>query len=91
LARAAAALERAGKCVTVRLWNDRHTALAVYVARPGATHDGKPVKELSVARVPEGTRATLSGSIRQLARELGVSKTTVWRDLRREGWVGAEP
>jgi hypothetical protein len=83
LVRAAETLERAGLCVVVRLWNDRHTALDVFVGRPGATYDGKPVKELSVARVPHGTGATLSGSHRHIARKEKVSKTTVGRDLQK--------
>jgi hypothetical protein len=82
LVRAATVLERGGKCVVVRLWNDSHTALTVLVARPDATYQGKPIKEISVARVPYGTGATLTGSHRHLAREFGISKTQVWRDLQ---------
>jgi hypothetical protein len=81
LLRAARALERAGKLVIVRLWNDNHTAVVPCVALPDATIDGKPVKELSVARVPYGAAAALTGSLRAIAAAEGVSKTQIARDL----------
>jgi hypothetical protein len=88
LVRAAAALNRAGQCVVVRLWNDQHTALNVLVGRPDLTLNGRPAKELSIARVPHGTGATLAGSIRHIAREFGVSRTTTWRDLQQANRMG---
>jgi hypothetical protein len=83
LLRAAKSLEKTGQCVLVRLWNEDHTIVRPYVGRPDLTFDGKPAQEVSVATVPCGTRATLTGSIRQLAAELGVSKSTIDRDLRK--------
>ena len=42
LDRAAQNFELAGRWVVVCLWNDRHTGLTVYVARPDAkTRDGR--------------------------------------------------
>src|SRR5437868_3975422 len=61
--RAARGLERAGKCVVVRLWNDDHTAVAPYAAPPDLTIQGMPVKELSVEHVTHGTPSALLGSI----------------------------
>ena len=52
LTRAANALERAGRCVVVHLWNDDHTALCAYVARADATCHGEPIKTISVPPVP---------------------------------------
>lgn len=85
LVRAARTLARRGQVIIVRLWNDEHTAVEHCAARPGTTtRDGRPWESLSVARVPGGTGAALTGSIRRIAAELGVSATTVWRDLRRQ-------
>jgi hypothetical protein len=84
--RAAKQLERAGKCVIVRLWDDDGPARRRVIPsafRPDAKIDGRPVQELNVARVPCGTRTAFKGSIRQLAWHFRVSKTTVWRDLRK--------
>jgi hypothetical protein len=81
--RAAKSLEKAGHCVIVRLWTEGHTVVRPYAGRPDLTFDGKPVKELNVARVPcGGTGTALTGSLRQLAMETGVSKTQIWRDIR---------
>src|SRR4051794_29121387 len=82
--RAARSLERQGKCVLVRLWNDAHTQAYLVAFRPGyVLRDGRKVESLSVATVQGGTDATLTGSLRNLARQVGVSKTTVARDLER--------
>jgi hypothetical protein len=83
LARAARALERAGLCVVVRLWDHDGRNVRPYAARPDFTVNGGPVKELSVARVPYGTGATFTyvGSLRHVARQEGISKTQVVRDL----------
>jgi hypothetical protein len=75
LLHAAKSLEKMGQCILVRLWNDNHTVVRPYVGRPDLTFDGKPAKELSIARVPYGTETTLTGSIRQTAADLGVSKS----------------
>ena len=47
------------------------------------TIDGKPAQELSVARVPCGTGTALKGSLPEIAKYEGVSKSTVARDLQR--------
>jgi len=43
------------------------------------------VLELSVDLVTHGTRATFTGSIRDIAADpiMGASRSTVWRDLKR--------
>src|SRR5205814_1480510 len=44
LRQAARALEKRGLCLIVRLWNEQHTQVCSYAARPGAmTRDGQPV------------------------------------------------
>jgi hypothetical protein len=85
LVRAAKLLEQAGKCTMVRVWNDSHTALVPLVCKPGTTIGGRPAGQLSVARVNAGTRATVTGSLRQIAAAEGVSHVTIWRDLRKIG------
>jgi hypothetical protein len=85
IVRAARALERAGKCVLVRLWNDDHTAVKLNAFRPGFTLKGQPIEALSVERVPVGTGSTFKGSCRWIAREEGVSKSQISRDARRAG------
>jgi hypothetical protein len=81
--RAAKALEKAGKCVLIRLWNNEHTRVITHVARPGhVLKDGTPLQSLSVERVTSGTRSTFRGSVRQLAWQEGVSPTQIWRDLQ---------
>jgi len=82
--RAARQLERAGRCVLVRLWNGRHTHAVLVAFRPDyRLADGTDPKSLSVDRVPYGTRSTLTGSLRDIARQDGVSKTQIARDLAR--------
>lgn len=81
--RAAKALEKAGLCIIVRLWNEGHTAVCPYVGRPGLTFDGTPAQELSVARVPCGTGTALKDSFREMAAFEGVSKSTIARDWHR--------
>jgi hypothetical protein len=90
LLRAAKTLEKAGRCVIVRLWNYEHTALCPCVGRPDLMIDGKPVKELSVARVPRGTGTTFDGSVRhrlheinQRARGVTFDRMTVWRVIQK--------
>jgi hypothetical protein len=85
LLRAAKGLERAGRCVIVRLWDDGRTKVSSYAFPPDFTVNGRPVRELSVDRVSSGTGSTFRGSIRQIAAEAGVSATTIFRDLRQMG------
>ena len=86
LLRAAKCLERAGKCEIIRLWNEAHTRVVSLAARPGQRlPDGRPLKAISVARVPHGTAATLTGSVRDIARSVKCSRMTAWRDLRKAG------
>jgi hypothetical protein len=63
LVRAARKLEKAGLCVVVRLWNDDHTRLMTSAWLPDVTCGGRPLKELSVERVPHGTGSTFTGNI----------------------------
>jgi hypothetical protein len=91
LVRAAKLLERSGKCAVVRLWNVSHTALAVLVCKPGTMIGGKPARDLSVARVTSGTRATLTGSLRQIAVAMRCRHVTVWRDIRRNARSSSQP
>ena len=87
--RAARTLQRQGRLVIVRLWNDDHTAVVSYATRPGATlKDGRPVECLNVARVTRVTGATFTGSVRDLAATERVSATQVWRDLRNAAGIG---
>src|SRR5262245_4803051 len=76
--RAATALQKASKCVLVRLCNDDHTHVVTHVvthvARPGfVLSDGTPLQNLSVERVPGVTGSTFKGSIRHMARQERVS------------------
>src|SRR5262245_51333512 len=65
ITRAARALERAGRCVVVRLWDDDHRTVRPWAFAPGVTTtDGRPIKELSVVTVPRGTATTFKGSCR---------------------------
>jgi hypothetical protein len=90
--RAARALEALGRIVVVRLWRDDYRAVCSFAARPGATlGDGRAVAELSVERVSHGTGSTFTGSLRQIARELGVSVSQVRRDLRSSEQGGPSP
>jgi hypothetical protein len=85
--RAARALERQGKCVVIHLWDEdvagRQKGICAFAVHPDLTVGGRPAREVSVARVPSGTEATLrwKGSLRDIAREEGISKTQVVRDL----------
>src|SRR5262245_14653216 len=78
--RAAKALERAGKLIILRLWNDAHAAVVTCVCRPDLTVNGRPARELSVERVPGVTGSTFKGSIRHIAAFHRLSPTQVWRD-----------
>jgi hypothetical protein len=81
LHRAAKTLEKQGKCVTLLLWDDDHRHLYTSIARPGLVVDGKPIKGLSVEIVQNGTGSTYKGSCRYIAGVVGLSKSTVHRDL----------
>ena len=80
LRRAVRQLERAGLVETAMIPRDGKVTLAV--GKIGATVGGLPLSKVSVARVPDGrARNTYAGSLRNLAREEGVSVATVRRDL----------
>jgi hypothetical protein len=80
LRRAVRQLERAGLVETAMVWSGDKIALAV--GKPGAAVDGKPLKELSVARVPSGhTGNTYEGSLRNIAQRERIIATQVRRDL----------
>jgi hypothetical protein len=84
--RAARQLARAWRCETGLLWSDEGRPegrrLVTLVCRPGHVFNGgKRLADISVGRVPGGTHATFMGSLRDLARQNGVSVATVRRDL----------
>ena len=84
--RAARSLECKGLADTFTTWNEKHTALALWIVKAGSVMpDGKPWKSVSVACAPPGTDATLkrrlAGSLRSIAADEGVSVATVRRDL----------
>jgi hypothetical protein len=85
LIRAARALEKAGKCVVIHLWDDDapRRCISLWAFPPEMTVKGRPVQELSVARVPIGTGTTFNwqGSVRDIARHVGVSKSQAARDV----------
>ena len=79
--RAGDKLASAGKVVLVRLWNSEDgpgRRVCTFALPPGFDVTG-----LSVDRVTSGTRSTLKGSIRNIAAELHVSPTMVWRDMKK--------
>ena len=79
LVRAARKLEAAGLCLLLRFWNDDHTAVGSCAFPPTRTD----LKKLSVERVPQGTHATFTGSIRDIAASQDISPTQAWRIIRR--------
>jgi hypothetical protein len=81
--RAVKVLERRGLCVLVRFWSDDHRSLVAAAARPDTKVNDRPIREISVARVPCGTRTTFTGSLRYIAAAVGSSRMTVWRDLQK--------
>lgn len=88
IVRAARLLANRGQVVIVALYNEDRGVFCHYAARPGAkANSGEPIECLSVellnvARVPGGTRATYKGSVRDIAKQMGCSPTTIWRDFR---------
>ena len=93
LHRAARQLAAGGRCDLGLFYTDDTPGmgrrLETCLCRPGHVFKGgKTLKELSVQRVPRGTRSTFSGSLRDLAAEGQVSVAQVRRDLaslRQEG------
>lgn len=80
LYRAAKLLQGQKKCL-LALDKDPTGRLALIVRKPDATNpDGTPIQ--SVERVTNVTGSTYSGSLRHMAKLLGKSHTTVWRDLK---------
>ena len=81
--RAGRTLERKGLAVIVRLWNDAHTAVCHCVCKAGTMREGDAIEKVSVRRTQRSGGTTWQGSQRDLAVEIGVSQTTVRRDLAR--------
>ncbi len=86
LHRAAKALDKQGKCMTTLHWSDEgpKRRLCTTVWRPDIkTANGQTPRELSVKRVTSVTGTTYMGSYRHIGQAIGVSHTTVWRDLKK--------
>ena len=85
--RAGLALQKVGKVVVIRLWNEDSgpsRRVCSYAFPAGFKSRGRPIEELSVDLVTHGTRSTFKGSIRDIAadRIVGASRSTVWRWLK---------
>jgi len=86
LHRAAPTLARQGKATLAVLWSEYPgRRLVTVIGPPGCTVNGVPLPELSVDHGPGGTRSAFKGSLRDLAREEGVSVATARRDLAEAG------
>lgn len=81
-ARAARTLEAKGLCLRFAWPNKAANAVTYLLVRTDCTQ-AATLKDISVSSVPNGTGKTLIGSVRELARELRVSKSTAHRFIRK--------